>query len=382
MLTAWSDSLKEGNAITILLLGIVAFSVFQGWSRGATRSAGKLVFFMGDTLLRLSGLALAAALTLWLSPKAAAWLTALGSRMPERELSFWEQIYYTAVHSLAGFTLLRFAVLFMISYSLIVFLLRILASRAAGKRGWFGSRKERPANAASRLAGAGIGLLMGAVRSIIVIAVLFIWVSLNPNSPFSRYVESSPLYRQGAQAVIEPLSGSLVKEKLPVFTQSVQQELNGIMQKKYEIIDHAIPEGIEQTAAHVVQGAETDEEKARKLYDWVGTRVAYDYDKVKAYEERRVWKEQTPQDTYDTRAGVCIDYARLYAMMARSQDLKVRVVTGRGYNGQGAYGPHAWNEVYLREKGKWIPLDPTWAQSGDWFNPPHFYETHIKEQMF
>lgn len=54
--------------------------------------------------------------------------------------------------------------------------------------------------------------------------------------------------------MIEPLSGSLVKEKLPVFTQSVQEELNGIIQRKYEVIDHQIPEGIEQTAAHVVKG--------------------------------------------------------------------------------------------------------------------------------
>lgn len=383
MFAAWSDSLREGNAITILLLFIVAFSLIQGWSRGASRSAGRLAFFLGDALLRLMGLAISVPFTMWLSPKASSWLESLGSRIPERELAFWEQLYYTGVNSLANFPLLRFAVLFMISYSLIVFMLRLLISLTIGGRiGLFGARQERPATIVSRFAGAGIGVLMGAARGIIVIAVLFIWVSLNPNSPFSRYVEASPVYRQGAQAVIEPLSGSLVREKLPVFTQSVQKELNGIMQKKYEVIDHAIPEGIEQTAAHVVKGAETDEEKARKLYDWVGTRVTYDYDKVKVYEEQRIWKEQTPQDTYDTRTGVCIDYARLYAMMARSQDVKVRVVTGRGYNGQGGYGPHAWNEVYLPEKKQWIPLDPTWAQSGDWFNPPRFNETHIKEQVF
>lgn len=44
-------------------------------------------------------------------------------------------------------------------------------------------------------------------------------------------------------------------------------------------------------------------------------------------------------------------------MMARSQGLQVRVVTGQGYNGQGGYGPHAWNEVYLSEQKngfRWI----------------------------
>ncbi|MGG4091840.1 transglutaminase domain-containing protein [Paenibacillus lautus] len=382
MMSAWKDSVLSGNGITILLLLIVAFSLLQGWSRGASRSAGKLVFFLGDAVLRLVGLAISVPFTLWLSPKAGDWL-GTASSLPNRELRFWEQIYYTAVKSLADFPLLRFAVLFMLSYALIVFMLRLLVSLIMGGRlGLFGTRKDTSASLLSRLTGAGIGVIMGAARSIIVIAILFIYVSLNPDHGFSRYVEASPVYQQGARAVLEPLSGSLVREKLPVFTQSVQEELNGIIQRKYEVIDHKIPEGIEQTAAHIVKGASTDEEKARKLYDWVGSRIAYDHDKVTLYEEQRIWKEQTPLDTYETRLGVCIDYARLYAMMARSQDLKVRVVTGRGYNGQGGYGPHAWNEVYLSEEKRWIPLDPTWAQSGNWFNPPRFNETHIKEQVF
>ncbi|RAN85580.1 cysteine protease, partial [Bacillus sp. SRB_28] len=76
----------------------------------------------------------------------------------------------------------------------------------------------------------------------------------------------------------------------------------------------------------------------------------------------------------------CIDYARLYAVMARSQGLEVKVVTGLGYNGQGGYGPHAWNEVDLSGFESWVPLDPTWAISGDWFNPPNFADTHLKDQ--
>jgi hypothetical protein len=29
--------------------------------------------------------------------------------------------------------------------------------------------------------------------------------------------------------------------------------------------------------------------------------------------------------------------------------------------------------------GSWIPLDATWAASGDWFNPPQFEQTHIRD---
>ncbi|MFI2857844.1 transglutaminase domain-containing protein [Paenibacillus sp. JSM ZJ436] len=386
MLSAWSDSLREGNAVTILLLLIAVFSLVQGWNRGASRSAGRLAFFLGDTLMRVVGLGISVLFTLSVSPQAAAWLQDLAERMPARELSFWEQIWFTAVHSLASFPLLRFAVLFIISYGIILSLLRLLAALTIGGLSSSGREntrnKEGSSSLISRSAGALIGVLLGVGRGMIIIALLFICVSLNPASEFSRYVEASPLYKQGAQAVIEPLSGSLVQRQLPVFKQSVQKELNGIMQKKYEVIDHAIPEGIEQTAAYITEDAVTDEEKARMIYDWVGTRISYDYDKVEMYEQQRIWKEQTPQDTYDTRLGVCIDYARLYAMMARSQELEVRVVTGGGYNGEGGFGPHAWNEVYLSEQDKWVPLDPTWAPSGDWFNPPRFSETHIKEEVF
>lgn len=153
------------------------------------------------------------------------------------------------------------------------------------------------------------------------------------------------------------------------------------MQRKYEVVDSHIPDDIEQAAADITAGARSDEEKARKLYDWIGSRVQYDWDKAKQYETKRVWKEQSPQDTFASKQGVCIDYARLYAVMARSVDVKVKVVTGLGYNGQGGYGPHAWNEVWLSEEQRWIPLDATWASSGDWFNPPDFAKTHVPDKI-
>src|SRR5690606_22318868 len=104
------------------------------------------------------------------------------------------------------------------------------------------------------------------------------------------------------------------------------------------------------------------------------------YDKVELYETKGIWKEQTPEDTFATRIGVCIDYSRLYAVMARSVGLEVRVVTGQGYDGRGGYGPHAWNEVFMKDTDSWIPLDSTWVVSGDnWFNPPDFDQTHIRD---
>ncbi|WP_435922327.1 transglutaminase domain-containing protein [Paenibacillus sp. DYY-L-2] len=370
------------NLVSASLLGILLFSVLQGLLRGASRSAGRLVSLLGGGVLTVLGLLASIPLTLWLSPRVQGWLS--GVELPARELSGWEQIYYTLLTAIRDFPLMRFAVLFMLGYWLIRTLLGLVAAFAFGGSSFLGRLVfggERPATLLSRLAGAGIGGVIGAARCLLVIALLFISVTLFPDSGFSRYVESSPVYQHGAQTVIEPLSGNLIKEKLPVFTRSVEEELNGIFQRRYEVIDADIPGDIGQAAVQITDGAKTDEEKARRLYDWVGSRVTYDYDKVEDYEKNGNWREQTPQNTFDTKRGVCIDYSRLYAVMARSVGLQVKVVTGLGYDGRGGYGPHAWNEVYLSEKEKWVPLDSTWASSGDWFNPAAFGETHIPDKL-
>nr|WP_282446282.1 transglutaminase domain-containing protein [Paenibacillus silvae] len=375
----WLDSLREFNGITILLLLIVAASLLQGWSRGASRSAGRLFGFLMDGIMAVIGILLSIGLTLWLAPYVQQWLSEHASAIPNRELSRWEQLYYTLVTAIADFPLMRFAVLFVLSYGIIRMVLGLLSSLIISRR-HAEHEPGAPKGVFSRLTGAVIGTIIGSVRGMIVIAVLFMIVSLYPGSMFSRYVEASPIYMQGAKSVIEPLSGTFIKDKLPVFTQAVQKELGSILQRKYEVIDHNIPADIEQAAQEIVKGKTTDEAKAKALYDWVGTRIQYDYGKVDDYEQKGIWHEQTPQNTFDTRKGVCIDYARLYAVMARSQGLDVKVVTGLGYNGQGGYGPHAWNEVYVSDTESWIPLDPTWAISGDWFNPPNFADTHLKDQ--
>lgn len=335
MLQTWLDSLREFNGITILLLLIVAASLLQGWSRGASRSAGRLFGFLMDGIMAVIGILLSIGLTLWLAPYVQQWLSEHASAMPNRELNRWEQLYYTLVTAIADFPLMRFAVLFVLSYGIIRMVLGLLSSLIISRR-HAGHEPGAPKGVISRLTGAVIGTIIGSVRGMIVIAVLFMIVSLYPGSMFSRYVEASPIYMQGAKSVIEPLSGTFIKDKLPVFTQAVQKELGSILQRKYEVIDHNIPADIEQAAQEIVKGKSTDEAKAKALYDWVGTRIQYDYGKVDDYEQKGIWHEQTPQNTFDTRKGVCIDYARLYAVMARSQGLDVKVVTGLGYNGQEA----------------------------------------------
>ncbi|MFD0678216.1 MULTISPECIES: transglutaminase domain-containing protein [unclassified Paenibacillus] len=384
MTEAW-NALSAANWITVLLAGTVLLSVIQGMLRGASTSARHLMLMVSEGIATLLGLIIAWKLVEWLSPQVQSWLTSLDIMIPSHELGFFEQLYYTGLTGIRDFSLLRFGILFVIGYSVSKQLLYRLidplvdrwAKESIHQEGR--SSKGQP-TLISSLVGGFIGAVTGAGRSLLIIAALFIFASLFPQTPAATYIQASGLYQKGANEVIKPVTGDFIANQLPVFTRAVEQEFTNILQRKYEVLDANIPKDIAQAAKEVSAKGKSDEEKAKLLYSWVGSRVKYDWDKVNLYEQKRIWKEQTPEETFATKQGVCIDYSRLYAVMARSIGLEVKVVTGLGYDGKGSYGPHAWNEVYISDKQKWVPLDSTWvASGGNWFNPPNFNDTHIRE---
>jgi hypothetical protein len=376
-----AHSLTTLNFITIAILLTLIGSLIQGMFRGASGSARYLLLMLVEGIMAIISIYLTWQGVQLLSPLIQNWLKLQNLQIPTQEIGMWKQMYYTIVTSIRDFPLLRFGVLFLIGYILIKQILYRLADpllqkALAGSWGRSSSRKTFVSTATGGL----IGSIAGITRALILIAVLFIYVTLFPTHPITKYIEASPLYQKGAKEVIAPFTGDFIADKVPVFTRAVEQEFSNILQRKYEVLDARISPDIAVAAKEVTASGQTDEEKAKLLYKWIGTRVQYDFEKVKLYEEKRIWKEQTPDDTFLTHKGVCIDYSRLYAVMARSINLDVKVVTGLGYDGQGSYGPHAWNEVYLKEKQRWIPLDSTWvASGGNWFNPPNFDQTHIKK---
>jgi len=382
---AW-QTLSAWNWITLLLAGTLVVSVIQGLLRGASLSARHLTMMIAEGAATVLGLLSAWKLADWLSPKVQAWLVARQLQIPKETLGLPEQIYYTVVTGVRDFTLLRYGILFAVGYVVVKQVVYRLMDPLIDS--WLsGAARQKAAlehkggpSVLSSLAGGAIGALTGAARALMIIAALFIVTSLFPQTQAAQYIQASGLYQKGATGVIRPVTGDFLASQLPVFTRAVEAEFSQILQRKYEVVDANIPSDISAAAKQVTAKGKTDEEKAKLLYSWVGTRVTYDWDKVNLYEQQRIWKEQTPEETFATKRGVCIDYSRLYAVMARSVGLQVKVVTGLGYDGRGGYGPHAWNEVYLSDKAAWVPLDSTWVSSGgNWFNPPNFNETHIRE---
>ncbi|OXM13088.1 transglutaminase domain-containing protein [Paenibacillus herberti] len=402
--TGWLQTLLNLEPVTLVVLLLILFSLLQGLRRGARGSSMRLFSFLWEGMLLVVSLLGAARLAQLFSEPAAAWLQRTVV-VPQQELGTLEQAWYTFLTSVRDLPLLRMGVLFLLAYILLRLLLsgltplawRLFASASRPRRSEADYRDERVeehdeeyatesrserwgggGRIVSHAAGALLGGLHGIGRALVLLVVLFLYVSLFPTAPLTSGIESSPVYRQAADKLLQPVAGGLLAESGPVISEAVGSELQQIMQRKYDIVDNYIPEEIDEAAKQVTAGAGGDRERAEKLYDWLGTRIAYDWDKANNYTERGVWKEQSPEDTFSSRKGVCIDTSRLYAIMARSVGLEVRIVTGLGADGKGGFGSHAWNEVKLAdENAKWIPLDATWAQSGDWFDSPDFDKTHI-----
>jgi hypothetical protein len=100
-------------------------------------------------------------------------------------------------------------------------------------------------------------------------------------------------------------------------------------------------------------GSRDSWEAARRLGQWVATNI-----------KGAIPGGVTARGTYDERAGECGGHSFLLAAFCRSVGIPARAVWGCLYTPHegGAFGQHAWNEVYMGEAG-WIPLDTTIAET-------------------
>lgn len=141
----------------------------------------------------------------------------------------------------------------------------------------------------------------------------------------------------------------------------------------------SLPE-IDAKAEEIVSNAKTDREKAQRLYAWIGSNIKYDFNKAEKALGPEGVKNSGSIEAWNSRKGICFDYACLYVSMARAVGLGSRIITGEAYDGQN-YGPHAWNQVYLEDEGKWINVDPTFYLAGDYFDNSDFDKDHLNSEI-
>ena len=134
-------------------------------------------------------------------------------------------------------------------------------------------------------------------------------------------------------------------------------------------------EAINKKAKELTKNAKNSREKAKRIYTWISENINYDDNKAENISEKTSQYKSGAIEAFETRKGICFDYSCLYVTMAREAGLKVRIVTGEGFNGK-EWGPHSWNEVYLPEKNQWITVDPTFGKAGNYFDSKKNSESH------
>lgn len=230
-----------------------------------------------------------------------------------------------------------------------------------------------------------ISALLGAIKGVIVILIMFIGIvifnmTIGRNFPINIFTNIN-----GYSMIYDTISQNFSVSNKKITDSEENKYIptsNALIYYNGVTLEEGVKSNseIDNKAIEITKYKENNLEKAKSLYVWIGSNIEYDFDKAYKTLNNESSGNSGATEAWITRKGICFDYACLYVAMARAIDLKVRLVIGSAYDGT-QYGPHAWNEVYLEDEDKWIPIDPTFYMSGNYFNNSDFYEDHIKEMI-
>lgn len=241
-----------------------------------------------------------------------------------------------------------------------------------------------------------VGALFQLPRSICYI--LFLGFSLNflsmmnLNSTFEKYLQSSNCYNYVCRQMVVPITNSQIAKRLPsiinnsfkvVIKEDTSRKLRNTNNKGVTVYYNGvtIEEGVKSNSTinsfskRLVNKNDTTREKAKKIYNWIGKNISYDNNKAKKVLEDDLGIKSGAIPTFVTKRGICFDYSCLYVAMCRANHIKVRLITGEGFNGIGWIN-HAWNQVYIPEQSKWINVDTTFFKGGNYFDTIQFQMDH------
>ncbi len=105
----------------------------------------------------------------------------------------------------------------------------------------------------------------------------------------------------------------------------------------------------------------------REIYNYVSTNLKYGFDRVQPNVQRLGAKKALQSRDI----AICMEYTDLFIAIARAAGIPAREVNGYAYTENPDLQPlslvadvlHAWPEYYDRDKGAWIPIDPTWGST-------------------
>lgn len=110
------------------------------------------------------------------------------------------------------------------------------------------------------------------------------------------------------------------------------------------------------------------------IYDFVSKNLKYDIARV----QPNVQRMGAVTALENSSQAICMEFTDLFIAIARAAGIPAREINGYAYTENKELQPlslvndvlHAWPEYYDKDKGVWIPIDPTWGSTSgvDFFN--------------
>ncbi len=251
-----------------------------------------------------------------------------------------------------------------------------------------------------RMAGMFVQFPKAVCYVLIVTFILNIMSIFGASDKLNEHLEGSKPYNTICKEIVIPITDSKIAKKLPGIINNSFRIVTKEAEPKETIPGKSVSKGrtivyyngvtldqgvksnaeIDKTAREITAKESNTKEKAKIIYNWVGSNVSYDHDKANKVLNNNFNVESGAIPTFNTGKGICFDYSCLYVAMARANHMKVRLITGEGFNGV-SWVSHAWNQVYIPEEGKWINVDTTFYKGGNYFNSKRFDLDHRGSQI-
>jgi len=219
--------------------------------------------------------------------------------------------------------------------------------------------------------------------------VLNIFSMFYKDQEIDKYLQQSKLYNSICKEVVIPITKSTIAKQLPnIINNSFKIQIKNINEPNSIVYYNGITieEGVKSNvnidnyAKQIVTSQKDTYNSAKKLYNWVGQNIDYDSEKANLILNNNFRIRSGAIPTFETKKGICFDYACLYVAMCRANNIKVRLITGDGFNGVSWVG-HAWNQVYVAKENRWINVDTTFSKGGNYFDTQRFNLDHKTSEI-
>ncbi len=301
----------------------------------------------------------------------------------------YNKLYSIAVFLIIIFLIYKFQMLIYSTINKLIFNPIIISLK---------SKESYRKSSTNRLIAMIISIPKGIFYALLITGSIHLLSYFYQKDKFQDYVQSSKLYNEINIRTLEPMINSKFLGKIPStiknsFKVEVKYDESNLIKEKSTnsntlvyyngvTLEDGIKsnEAIDKFSVNLTKGHNSDRAKAKVIYNFIGSNIDYDYDKADKIYTNDFKIESGAITTYDTKKGICFDFSCLFVAMCRANNLKVRLVTGEGYNGL-SWVSHSWNEVYIKEEDKWINIDTTFYKGGNYFNSKKFDLDHRGENI-